>query len=206
LEERYLTSILPDVSGSNVVDLGCGTGRWLTRLMELGAGSVVGIDISSAMLKVANQGARIRSRLVLADSLHLPFRASLFDFALSCFALNHICDLQAMARELSRTMKRNGRLLISEMHPDAYDQGWRPGFRDTRTAVQIETVSHSSESVTSCFGLNGFALVRSHDLFFAEPERLIFLRAGKESIFERACHVPAIRIYEFRKMEFANES
>ncbi len=205
LEERHLTSVLPSLVGSNVLDLGCGTGRWLARLLSRGASTVVGIDLSAAMLGVARRSVRIRDRLVLADGLQLPFQSSVFDFVLSSFALNHIADLQAIAQELARAVKLEGRLLISEMHPEAYARGWRPGFRDIRSAVQVRTVSHPAESVISSFRSNRFAFLRSHDLFFAEPERPIFLASGRGGMFESACYVPAIQVYEFRRIEPATE-
>jgi ubiquinone/menaquinone biosynthesis C-methylase UbiE len=201
LEERHLTNILPDVAGRNVLDLGCGTGRWLACLLARGASSVVGIDLSRAMLSIARGRSAIRDRLVLADGLQLPFQASAFDLVLSSFALNHIKDLQGLAQELARTTKSAGRLLISELHPEAYGQGWRPGFRDIHGAVQIETVIRSAENLTSCFRSNRYSFLRKHDLFFAEPERPIFLDAGRGDMFERACHVPAIQVYEFMKLE-----
>ena len=34
LEERVLGPLLAEVRGERVVDLGCGTGRWLARLQE----------------------------------------------------------------------------------------------------------------------------------------------------------------------------
>jgi len=67
--------------------------------------------------------------------------------------------------------------------------------------VHIETVNHSAESVMSCFRSNGFVFLRLHDLWFAEPERPIFLDAGRGGMFESASRVPAIQIYEFRKVE-----
>jgi len=167
---------------------------------------VVGVDLSAAMLRIAGERAGIRGGLVLANCLQLPFQTSLFDFALCSFALNHIQHLDVMARELARTMKRRGELLICEIHPAAYTRGWRPGFRDVRGAVQIDTVGHTAESVLSCFRSAGFACLTLHDLFFAEPERPIFLGAGREEMFESVCHVPAIQIYEFKKMEPATES
>src|SRR5436309_105157 len=44
LEERALSQYLPDVQGCSVADLACGTGRWLQRLMGLGAARCLGID------------------------------------------------------------------------------------------------------------------------------------------------------------------
>lgn len=200
LEQRHLASLLPNLGGSNVLDLACGTGRWLAALLSRGARSVVGIDFSTAMLDVARRSSG-RNCLVLGDGLELPFQASVFDFVLSSFALNHFEDLQALARELARAMKSEGRLVLSEMHPDACAGGWRPGFRDIQGSVQIRTVSHSAQRVISSFRANGFAFLRSHEFFFAEPERPIFLASAKGGMFESVCHVPAIQVYEFRKVE-----
>lgn len=201
LEERHLARLFPNLAASNVLDLACGTGRWLAPLLSRGARAVVGVDFSPAMLDVARRSHRGRDCLVLADGLHLPFEASVFDFVLSSFALNHFEELQALAQELGRAMKLEGRLLLSEMHPDACAGGWRPGFRDIRGSVQIRTVSHSAQRVISSFRSNGFAFLRSHDFFFAEPERLIFLASAKGGMFKSVCHVPAIQVYEFRKVK-----
>ena len=202
LEERHLASLLPNLVGSNVLDLACGTGRWLAPLLSRGARAVVGIDFSTAMLDVARRRHRSGDCcVVLADGMRLPFQASVFDFALSSFALNHFEDLQALARELARAMKVKGQLMLSEMHPDACDRGWRPGFRDIHGSVQITILSHPTQRVISSFQSNGFAFLRSHDLFFSEPERPIFLASAKGAIFESSRHIPAIQVYEFRKVE-----
>ena len=197
LEERYLNRILPDLAGKHALDLACGTGRWLTQLLARGAQTVVGLDLSAAMLRGARDKAPIRDRLVLADCLQLPFRASAFDFVLCSFAINHIHPLDVVAQELARTMRPGGQLLVCEMHPEAYARGWRPGFRDTQSAVQIETAGHSAESVISFVQSNTFSCLKVHDLFFGEPERSIFLHTGKGEIFADACRVPAVQVYQF---------
>ena len=42
-------------SMQNIVDLGCGTGRWLQRLEAIGASSLTGVDSSAAMLAEARK-------------------------------------------------------------------------------------------------------------------------------------------------------
>ena len=32
LEERFLAPLLPEISGKDILDVGCGTGRWLARV------------------------------------------------------------------------------------------------------------------------------------------------------------------------------
>jgi ubiquinone/menaquinone biosynthesis C-methylase UbiE len=200
LEERHFKHILPYLGGKQVLDLACGTGRWLPILAASGASSVVGIDRSAAMLRIARRKAEIRSRIVLADCLRLPFPDSAFDFAVCSFALNHIEPLELMACELARVMKLQGQVVISEMHPDAYARGWRLGFRDDRSAVQIETMSYSTENVISCFRSHGLDCDELHEFAFEESEHPIFVAAGKEGIFETINKVPAIQVYEFQKI------
>jgi ubiquinone/menaquinone biosynthesis C-methylase UbiE len=206
LEERYVSRIVPDLVEKNALDLACGTGRWLTRLLARSARIVVGLDLSAAMLRVAGKKTLIRGRLVQADSLQLPFRSFAFDFVLCSFALNHIHSLDVLAEEIGRTMKLGGELLICEMHPEAYARGWRPGFRDIESAAHIETVGHSAEDVISSFRSNGFTCLNLHELVFGEPERPIFLNSGKGEMFTDACRGPAIQIYQFMNTDFATRS
>ncbi|PYV20619.1 MAG: hypothetical protein DMG27_22585 [Acidobacteria bacterium] len=75
LEERTLKPLLPDLAGQQVLDLGCGTGRWLELLLDLGARRAVGVDRSRAMLRVAATKPRLRGRLVEAvDILSIGLR------------------------------------------------------------------------------------------------------------------------------------
>ena len=59
LEERKLTALLPDLGGKCVLDLACGTGRWLEKLSGMGTGLQVGVDFSAAMLRVAEKKAAV---------------------------------------------------------------------------------------------------------------------------------------------------
>lgn len=204
LEERHFKQIVPDLCGKLVLDLACGTGRWLPLLVARGASSVVGLDRSAAMLRIAREKAGIHSAIVLADCLRLPFPDSAFDFAICSFALNHIEPLDLMARELARVTKWQGQVVISEMHPDAYANGWRPGFRDERSAVQIESLSYTAEHVISCFRSHEVECDELHEFAFEDFERPIFVAAGKENIFETVNNIPAIQIYEFRKLACRN--
>ena len=201
LEERYLEHLIPDLVRKNVLDLACGTGRWIPRLLARGARRVIGIDLSAAMLRVAGSKAGVRERVVLGDCAQLPFPDRLFDFALCSFALNHLANLDVMARELARVLKGSSRLLITDMHPNTYEGGWRTGFRDERGAAQIETVRHTAERVIFSFVEGGFACLQEHNLVFGEPELPIFLAAGKTTFFENACRFPAVKFYEFRRVD-----
>jgi ubiquinone/menaquinone biosynthesis C-methylase UbiE len=205
LEERKLAPLLPNLSGKHVLDLACGTGRWLEKLSAQGAGLGVGVDFSAAMLRVAARKAVISGRLARADCLRLPFPASVFDLVVCSFALGHIHDLGAMVRELARVTKPGADVFVSDLHPEAYARGWRTGFRDSRSAIQIEMSPRTAEEVIRAFFSGGFECLTHVPLCLGEPEQPIFAQAGKENLFEAACRMPAVLLFHFNRIGSAVE-
>ncbi|MFZ0298085.1 MAG: class I SAM-dependent methyltransferase [Candidatus Sulfotelmatobacter sp.] len=199
LEERCLLPLVPNVAGKRVLDLACGTGRWVERLLAADPVLGIGIDLSPAMLRMAREKSAIRGRLARADCLKLPLRDAAFDLAICSFALEHIGKFSELARECWRVLREPADLYISELHPAAYDSGWRTGFRDQQGALQIETTSHSSREIVNAFNCVGFELARQLECFVGEPERPLFAKAGKESYFDNARVVPAVMILHFRR-------
>ena len=54
-EWETFKKVLPDFKGKRVLDLGCGYGWHCIYSMENGASSVIGVDLSRKMLKVAKE-------------------------------------------------------------------------------------------------------------------------------------------------------
>ena len=204
LEEREFGTLIPRLRGKRVLDLACGTGRWIEKLSAQGASVGVGIDYSAAMLRVAESKAAIRGRLVRADCQILPFQASTFDLVVCSFAMGHIRDLEGLARELGRVARTGADILTSDLHPEAYEKGWRTGFRDSRGPLEIETWARTAEDIAGCFCCAGFECRTQISLWLGEPERSIFDRAGKSNLFTAASKVPAILASHFRRVRRAS--
>jgi ubiquinone/menaquinone biosynthesis C-methylase UbiE len=198
-EERYLLPLLADLGDKSVLDLACGTGRWLKRTMELGCKRGAGIDRSMAMLRFAAEKSAIRQRLAEADCASLPFSSAAFDLAICSFALGHIGNLEMVVRELARVTRPAADIFVSDLHPEAYARGWRVGFRQGDVAVQIETQYRSVEEVVAAFCSNGFECQTQASLWLGEPEEALFVRAGKSRSFVDACQLPAVLVCHFRR-------
>jgi ubiquinone/menaquinone biosynthesis C-methylase UbiE len=198
-EERYLLPLVADLRDKSVLDLACGTGRWLERLMARGGRSVVGIDCSGAMLRVAGRKSAIRQRFGQAICENLPFRNAVFDLVVCSFALGHIRDLRSTVRELARVTKPGADVFISDLHPEAYARGWRVGFRDENTAFQIEMQPCAPEQIIQAFRSDGFEYLTGTSLWLDEPENPHFVRAGKAHLFADACQVPAVLVCHFKR-------
>jgi SAM-dependent methyltransferase len=206
LEERCLLPLIPDVAGKCVLDLACGTGRWLEKLLAAKPASGFGIDLSAAMLAVALEKAAMAGRLARADCLQLPFPSGVFDLAVCSFAVEHIRNLSEVAAEWSRVLKQSADLFITGLHPAAYDTGWRAGFRDGQDAMQIDAVPHPTTKMVAVFRGAGFELRHRLECFVGEPERPLFACTRKERFFDAARGVPAIMISHFQRCSRASEN
>ena len=75
VESPTFFKLIGDVQGKSVLDLACGDGFYTRQLQQLGATTVVGVDISSAMIDLANaieSKAPQSIRYVCADVAELP--------------------------------------------------------------------------------------------------------------------------------------
>lgn len=55
VEKPILFSMLPDLNDKSVLDIGCGMGQHVKQYADMGAKSVLGIDISEKLLSIAEE-------------------------------------------------------------------------------------------------------------------------------------------------------
>ena len=98
------------VIGKTILDIGCGDGHMACAIADLGAGRVVGIDPSEAMLATAQVRAASRENVffVLGKGEMLPMPDASCDGIFSRFALQHADDLGMACSEAYRVLKKGG--------------------------------------------------------------------------------------------------
>lgn len=197
LEARTLIPMLPDIRGAFVLDLACGTGRWLETLLVLGARRGIGIDLSCEMLGQARRKPELRKNLIRADCTAIPVSSGTIDMAICSFALSYVQNLYAVASELSRVLRKGGQLILSDLHPSGLERGWRRTFRHDGEVVEINNFQSPIEHVNRTFREHGFELEQIINPCFGEPERPIFRKSGKEHLYEQTQAGPAIFICTF---------
>jgi SAM-dependent methyltransferase len=119
--ERYLLRHIPRPCQS-VLELGCGTGELSRRLASI-ARSVVALDLSAEMIRVARSRSEQQSniRFVVGDMMVPPLRGT-FDCVVSVNTLHHV-DAVAGLRAMRGALRPGGTLLLA----DVLD---RPGLRN----------------------------------------------------------------------------
>ena len=106
---------IPSRPGLRVLELGIGTG--LTAPLYSREWSVVGVDLSSAMLmqaqkRIAELQLESRVRLVQSDGARLPFDDESFDVVLVPYVMSVVPDPIGVGRELHRVCRRSGRIIL----------------------------------------------------------------------------------------------
>jgi cytosine/adenosine deaminase-related metal-dependent hydrolase/SAM-dependent methyltransferase len=199
LEERFLSPILPELDGKDVLDVGCGTGRWLERALLLEPRSITGIDSSPEMLDRARRKLGREALLVVGNATSLPTASMSTDIVLASFLASYVADLPCFAAELRRVIRGNGGVFISDLHPETSTVcKWRRGFRSGEKQVGLKTVERPLRTVISCFETAGFEVVCLLEPPFGLAELETFRSAGKLESFYASEGLPAIYILGLR--------
>lgn len=105
--------------GQSLLDVGCGLGWDLERLLEMsGGGKFVGIDTDSSRLSEARirLSERLGNELILmeGDAHEIVFPDDYFDRVRADRVFQHLDDPGKATREMFRTLKPGGVAVVSE--------------------------------------------------------------------------------------------
>jgi SAM-dependent methyltransferase len=106
--------MLPDVSGKDVIELGCGTGYFGAWLARRGA-RVTGVDLTPAQLETARRCSEelgIPMELVEANAEDVPLPGASFDVAVSEYGASIWCDPERWVPEAARLLRPGGELVF----------------------------------------------------------------------------------------------
>ncbi len=118
IEIPQLFELIGDVKGKKVLDIGCGAGGHDRKLIELGAESVLGIDISEKMLEEAkknNNSDKITYQLLSMNNLEKINEK--FDLVISSLAIHYIEDYDGLCKKVFNLLKDGGYFIFSHDHP-----------------------------------------------------------------------------------------
>jgi 2-polyprenyl-3-methyl-5-hydroxy-6-metoxy-1,4-benzoquinol methylase len=139
-QQLALAGHLRVAAGTEVLDLGCGIGRWSRRLARRGA-HVVGVDVAQSMIdearrRTANEALEIDYRVGDLRALDL---GRTFDLVLAVTVLQHILDdaeFAAAARSVARHLAPGGRAVLLEAAPSRPNAACDTHVFRARTAAQ----------------------------------------------------------------------
>lgn len=108
-------SLLKNIRGKKVLDLGCGTGIY-TKILKRKGANVQGIDISPKMIEIAKQYVKDVDFKV-GSAYKLPYKTGTFDIVLASLVVHYFGNLGQAFREVRRVLKKNGVFIFSSDNP-----------------------------------------------------------------------------------------
>jgi ubiquinone/menaquinone biosynthesis C-methylase UbiE len=110
-------------AGQKVLDVGCGIGGATFSLAEVTgpSGLVAGVDVSSALIEVANKriGTRAGIEFRVGDASQIPYPNGFFDAARSERVFLYLPDRLQALREMKRVVRTGGRVCIIDTDLDS---------------------------------------------------------------------------------------
>jgi cytosine/adenosine deaminase-related metal-dependent hydrolase/ubiquinone/menaquinone biosynthesis C-methylase UbiE len=204
LEQRFLAQLIPDVRGLDVVEIGCGTGRWLELLASQSPRSLVGVDSSSEMVERARRKLLRRATILPGDATSLPLPNLCADVILVPFVASYVSGLDRLASEIRRIARDDARIYISDLHPETMVAcNWTRAFTVADARIEVPTYARSVQEVISGFASAGFEVTALLVPPFGVPEEGIFQRAGKMDALQAAAGRPAIYILQVRNKKLS---
>lgn len=157
-------NITPD---ARVLDVGCGSG-WASRLIATQAheGSVVGIDISDEMIRVAleSSGQYSNIQFQVASAERLPFPTNHFTHAFSMESLYYYSDIIAALKEINRVLQP-GELFVTVLDLYQENVASHQWIEQLKVPVQLLSIPEYHE----LFTVAGFPDVQDQRLFDPTP-------------------------------------
>lgn len=181
-----ILSLLPNVRGKSLLEIGCGNGILIPLLLKAGAITVVGVDIEQKLLDIA------RSRLPRTIALYRknvmePFSLTEapFDGAVSNFVLHEVENLQRPLQNIYGQLSQGAFFIMGVIHPafllgkwiingDQAIQGYRSyfsgeeivdGYHDGKQSINFATYAYPVSTYVNTAVQVGFRIEK-----MVEPE------------------------------------
>jgi len=113
---EYLLNKMNELNFNNILDVGCGTGKMLSRIIQIKGDkiNVYGLDISEEMLKKADSRLGKKVTLIHGNSDNIPLDSDLFNIVICNYSFHHYPDPEKVIDEMRRVLKKEGKLLICD--------------------------------------------------------------------------------------------
>lgn len=142
-EWETLQSLLPELLGKEMLDLGCGYGWHCIYAAEHGAAQVLGVDISERMLAVAREKTKFSQVIYRKSAMEdLKFQESSFDLVFSSLALHYVESFEKLAGNVWKWLRPGGDFIFSVEHPLFTAEGSQDWLRDEEGNIRCFPVDN----------------------------------------------------------------
>lgn len=182
IESSNALELFAPVTGSKILDAGCGTGNFSVKLKQQGC-KITGIDLSKDMLFIARQKAQklnLDIEFKQMDLYKLDFPDKYFDGVFSMAAFEFIKEPSRAYAEMFRVVKPGGKILIATINRDS---SWGKLYMNSASKDSSSVFNHAHfKNMEELKALDSINLQASKECLFIPPdadESLLTLESEK---------------------------
>jgi ubiquinone/menaquinone biosynthesis C-methylase UbiE len=190
LEAKTCRELLSQIEFSDVIELGCGTGKnteWLVQKAD----HVIAVDFSEEMLntakgKIVNKNVEFKP----ADIAKAwNFNGRMVDLITASLVLEHIENIDFVFQQAAEHLKNHGFFYVGELHPFKQYAGSRARFETGSGIYELECFTHHVSEYMSAASRNQFSCLTLAERFDDDnkdvPPRIIafLFRKLNEALF-----------------------
>ena len=203
--------LFSEITDKKVLEIGCGNGRSLKYLSDLGAGELWGLDLSDQQLKRAEKylsSNNIHANLIcspMEEECGIP--VNYFDYVYSIYAIGWTGDLNGTFQRIASYLKKDGVFIFSWSHPvhkcvalendqlifcnSYFDESWYSSSADNKDLMMSDRML---STYINALAENGFMI---ENMIEENDEDLM----KEESLFsEKARMLPVTFVISARKL------
>lgn len=166
LEAKALRSVLAKVDVHTCLEIGCGTGKNTSWLIEK-AKTVLAVDLSEGMLAMAKSRIASPNVTFMQADINQPwqFTSEKFDLITFSLVLEHIEHLDKVFAQVAEKIKPKGFLYIGELHPFKQYQGTKARFETAQGTQVVPCFDHHVSDYFTAAATYGFRLITLAEWF-----------------------------------------
>lgn len=187
LDEQLFAGMLNDLSvtGKQVADIGCGSGRHWGKLFAKQPKSLTGFDVSEGMLKKLKEKYPQANVRHIADDLFSDVPCAGFDIIVSTLTVAHIEDIEVAMKAWSRLLKPNAEILITDFHPHILAYGGKRTFKHQNKSIAVKNYVHPVYDIVELLQGHGFHLMEKKELVIDETMRHYYEAQNALPVYEK---------------------
>ena len=171
LDKLVTKKSLYNLNFSNVLELGCGSGK-NTEWLITKADKLVGLDFSDGMLDLARYKISSENVTFIKTNLNekWPVDNNAFDLATINLTLEHIENLDHIFNSVIMKLIKAGKCFVCELHPKKQLSGSKAWFEEKGTEIVLNVFQHLELDYIQSAEKAGLTLLQKKDWYDDETD------------------------------------
>lgn len=170
LDEILFPKLLDEriIHNKAVADIGCGTGRHWTKILQMQPSGLIGFDVSEGMLNKLKAKFLSANTFKINNNLLSNVQNAAFDTIISTLTVAHIENIEQALLAWCRILKPSADVIITDFHPKLLAFGGKRTFKHHNERLAVKNYVHSVGTIKDLLCQNGFTLVREEEIIIDE--------------------------------------